>query len=47
MNRSKLLLCFAALAVCGLTSCGKAELKVLTDFPAREAPNYQGLVSVN
>jgi hypothetical protein len=26
--------------------CGKVEPKVLADFPAREAPNYQGLVSV-
>lgn len=36
-----------ALAFCLLTGCGKVEPKVLTDFPAHEAPNYQGLVSVS
>lgn len=36
-----------ALACVLFTACGKVEPKVLADFPAREAPNYQGLVSVS
>ncbi len=36
-----------ALACCLWTGCRKVETKILTDFPAREAPNYQGLVSVS
>lgn len=36
-----------ALVFCLWTGCGKVEPKVLTDFPAREAPNYHGLVSVS
>ncbi len=35
-----------ALAVCLWTGCVNVDPKVFTDFPAREAPNYQGLVSV-
>ena len=36
-----------ALALCLLTGCADVEPKVVADFPAREAPNYQSLVSVN
>ncbi len=36
-----------ALAFCLLTGCANVKPKVVADFPAREAPNYQSLVSVN
>jgi thiosulfate/3-mercaptopyruvate sulfurtransferase len=47
MNRSPTPRFFAGLALCLLVGCRAVEPKVLTDFPAREAPNYQGLVSVS
>ena len=39
--------CVLALVFCLGTGCGRVEPRVLTDFPARETPNYQGLVSVS
>ncbi len=36
-----------ALALCLLTGCANVEPKVVADFPDRDAPNYQSLVSVS
>ncbi len=36
-----------ALVLCLWTGCARINPRVLTDFPAREAPNYHGLVSVS
>lgn len=47
MNRSPMPRFFAGLALSSLLGCRAVEPKVLTDFPAHEAPNYQGLVSVS